>query len=238
MEFIEFRHLDGIRSNVGIADKMECLIHVISHDNEHLSHAIISNSKGMVEAQQYLFDTLWNKALPAEQKIREIEEGIKPPFIETIRDPSEIQNLSFDLVRSAKVEVLILFSTINSFYRQKRTGMIRLLEEASDQRQVRIRILIPLDDKTKTEELLQMMKDENYIKIEILRLQSPLQTKVTTLVVDRKLSLEVEGKDDSKDNPDETMGLATYSNSEATVWTHASIFETLWIQSELYSGRR
>jgi len=44
MEFIEFRHLDGMRSNVGIADKKECLIHVISHDKEHLSHATISNS--------------------------------------------------------------------------------------------------------------------------------------------------------------------------------------------------
>ncbi len=44
MEFIEFRHLDEIRSNVGIADKKECLIHVISHHKEHLSHAIMINS--------------------------------------------------------------------------------------------------------------------------------------------------------------------------------------------------
>jgi len=56
----------------------------------------------MVEAQQYLFDTLWNKAIPAEQKIREIEDGINPAFIKTIRDPSEIKYLSFNLVRSAK----------------------------------------------------------------------------------------------------------------------------------------
>ena len=45
------------------------------------------NRKGVVDAQQYLFDILWNKAIPAEQKIKEIEEGIKPAFIETIRDP-------------------------------------------------------------------------------------------------------------------------------------------------------
>jgi hypothetical protein len=56
-----------------------------------------------------------------------------------------------------------------------------------------------------------MRVDEIYSKIEILHLQTPLQTKVTTLIVGRKLSLEIEV------NPDETTGLATYSNSEATV---------------------
>ena len=56
-----------------------------------------------------------------------------------------------------------------------------------------------------------MRVDENYSKIEIVHLQTRLQTKVTTLIVDRKLSLEIEV------NPDETTGLATYSNSEATV---------------------
>jgi|GEM_PF-1037774 3'-phosphoadenosine 5'-phosphosulfate sulfotransferase len=66
--------------------------------------------------------------------------------------------------------------------------------------------------KRKMEELLQRMRvDENYSKIEIVHLQTRLQTKVTTLIVDRKLSLEIEV------NPDETTGLATYSNSEATV---------------------
>ena len=31
----------------------------------------------------------------------------------------------------------------------------------------------------------------------------------------------------------EVLGLATYSNSESTVLSYASIFETLWIQVEL-----
>jgi two-component system, OmpR family, sensor histidine kinase VicK len=63
-------------------------------------------------------------------------------------------------------------------------------------------------------------------------LQSSLQTWLTTLVIDTKLSLEVEVKDDTKDNSYESVGLAAYSNSESTVWTHASIFETLWIRAE------
>jgi hypothetical protein len=64
-------------------------------------------------------------------------------------------------------------------------------------------------------------------------LQGSLQTWLTTLVIDRKLSLEVEVKDDTKDNSYESVVLFTYSNSESTVWTPASIFETLWIRAEI-----
>jgi hypothetical protein len=85
-----------------------CLLHSISHEDQPLSHAIISNAKALVEAQYFLFQTLWNQAIPAQQNIREIEEGIKPPFTETLRDPHQIQKLVFDLVNSAKQEILML----------------------------------------------------------------------------------------------------------------------------------
>jgi len=98
MELFEVRHLTGVRSNFGVVDRKECMLHSISHEEQPLSHAIISNAKALVEAQQYLFETLWNKATPTEEKIKEIEEGIRPPFIETFKDPYEIQKLGFDLV--------------------------------------------------------------------------------------------------------------------------------------------
>src|ERR1051325_2955942 len=44
MELFEVRHLKGIRSNFAIIDKRECLIHSISHEEQPLSHAIVSNS--------------------------------------------------------------------------------------------------------------------------------------------------------------------------------------------------
>ena len=88
------------------------------NEDQPLTHAIITNAKALVEAQQFLFDTLWNQAIPAQDKILEIEEGMKPPFIETIRDPHEIQKLGLELVSSAKEELFLLFSTANSFRHQ------------------------------------------------------------------------------------------------------------------------
>jgi hypothetical protein len=40
MDISELRHLSGIRSNFGVADKKECLLHTISPENQLLSHAI------------------------------------------------------------------------------------------------------------------------------------------------------------------------------------------------------
>jgi hypothetical protein len=52
--------------------------------------------------------------------------------------------------------------------------------------------------------------------------------------VDKKYSLAVELKDDTKQTSNEAIGLATYSNSQSTVLSYASIFESLWRQTELY----
>jgi hypothetical protein len=48
------------------------------------------------------------------------------------------------------------------------------------------------------------------------------------MVTDRELSLVIEEKKDEDDND---LGFATYSNSESTVLSCASIFENLWAQS-------
>jgi signal transduction histidine kinase len=52
--------------------------------------------------------------------------------------------------------------------------------------------------------------------------------------VDKKYSLAVELNDDTKERTVNAIGISTYSNSESTVLSYASIFETLWRQSELY----
>ena len=60
------------------------------------------------------------------------------------------------------------------------------------------------------------------------------ETKATILVVDRKESLVMELRDDSKDTFEEAIGLSTYSNSKAGVLSYVAIFDNLWEQTELY----
>ena len=63
-----------------------------------LKQLIYSNVKEIGEQQQYVFDTLWNKAISSEEKIKEIEEGIIPEITEIIRNPDEAQSLEWHLL--------------------------------------------------------------------------------------------------------------------------------------------
>jgi two-component system sensor histidine kinase VicK len=229
MKFSEIRHLEGVKGNFGIIDEREYSMHIIHQELQAPTQMIYSNVKSSVEAQQFLFNTLWNKAIPAEERIMEIDEGLKPAFMETLRNAVEVQNIGIGLVRSAKEEILILFSTPNSFRRQQKAGLIQLLKDVASQSDVKIRILTHINSRTSG--ILESLKLIN--NIDFRPLQESLQTRLTILIVDRKFSLEVEVKDNTKDNSSEAVGLATYSNSESTVWTHTSIFETLWMQAEL-----
>ncbi len=118
MEVSGLRHLDGVRTNFAIADRKALMLHVVSQDAESLSHAIVTSVKGIVDAQQYMFENLWNKAIPAIQKIMEIEQGIKPDIIETITDPIKIQDLYLNLLRSSLTEIMLIIPTTNAIYRQ------------------------------------------------------------------------------------------------------------------------
>ena len=60
------------------------------------------------------------------------------------------------------------------------------------------------------------------------------ETHIGIIVVDKKESLIIESKDDTKDNSYEAAGLSAYSNSKPIALSYASIFESLWKQGELY----
>ena len=53
---------------------------------------MIVNVDQIVEQQQYMFETLWSKAIPFEQRIREIEEGGQPVGTRILEDQDQIIN--------------------------------------------------------------------------------------------------------------------------------------------------
>ena len=236
MKIVELRHLDGIKGNFGIADGVEYRASPTSKQEEIPSEYIISTMKSFVEQQQYFFDMLWNKAIPVEQRIREIEEGIKPEVIETIRETRVTQERVFELIKSAREEILIIFSTSNAFRRQAKAGAVDFLIMTAKSKGVKVRILSPVDDYVRN--IIDKIKREDNIKIEIRNFEEPSQTKVSVLIVDRASLLSAELKDDSKETTLEAIGLATYSNSKPTVLSYVSIFESLWNQTELYEHIR
>ena len=81
---MQLRHLDGVKGGLAVSEK-EYMATTILHEAKPLTQVIYSNAKEVVEQQQYFFDMVWQKAIPAAEKIKEIEEGIVPEIIEAIR---------------------------------------------------------------------------------------------------------------------------------------------------------
>jgi two-component system sensor histidine kinase VicK len=234
----ELRHVDGIKGGLAVSET-EFMATTILAEATPLTQVIYSNVKELVEQGQYIFDTLWanSAAIPAKQRIKEIEHGVIREIIETIRDPAETQKRAFDLVKFASDEILIIFPTAKAFYIQEGLGLMKLLTEAARERGVRIRLLVGRDSLVPAE--IEKLR-RNWATMDIQPLQTDLQTMLLLIVVDKTLSLAIELKDNVEDLHDlhDTIGLATYSNSESTVLTYASIFENQWIQRELRKGRR
>ena len=126
----------------------------------------------------------------------------------------------------------VLRAVINfapTLLRQEKVGGIDLLIKNAVKYKTLIKILVPIEDKIAN--TIQRLGRIN--EVQIRNIEPTMQTRMTILVVDRKYSLVIELKDDTKDNFEEAIGLATYSNSKSTVLSYVSIFDTLWKQSEL-----
>ncbi|MDW0151012.1 MAG: response regulator [Nitrososphaeraceae archaeon] len=165
-------------------------------------------------------------------KTRKEENGIRSSSnTEIIQNPRESIKLAYDLIKSAEQEVLRIFPSIHAFRRQVRMGIMHLFKEVVEN-DIIVRVLIHADEK-------QIRETVNEVKlvfpeIELRAIEMNLDTSIGIVVVDRKESLIIETKDDTKDNSYDASGLAAYSNSKHIATSYASIFESLWIQAELY----
>jgi CheY-like chemotaxis protein len=151
--------------------------------------------------------------------------------IEIIQNPRESIKLAYDLIKSAEQEVLRIFPSIHAFRRQVRMGIMHLFKEIIEN-DIKVRVLIHADQEQIREIVNEVMLV--FPEINIRAIEMSLDTRIGIVVVDRKESLIIETKDDTKDNSYDASGLAAYSNSKYIATSYASIFESLWIQAELY----
>jgi two-component system, OmpR family, sensor histidine kinase VicK len=232
----ELRHLDGIKGNFYISETGYLAPATFHEKGRPAAQIIYSDVKEIVEHQRFVFESFWSRARPAEQRIREIEEGIESTDIEIIANPREALKIPYSLIKSAKYEVLGIFASANTFRRQIRAGVLHLFNEVLE-RGVKVRILIPADE----EQISQIVNEEVSElppRLDIRSMDKNLHTQMGIIVVDRKNSLIIELKDDTKDSSYDAVGLAAYSNSKPIALSYTAIFESLWLQAQLFKESR
>jgi hypothetical protein len=195
MKIADIRHLDRIEGAFGILDGLYYLAsaNVTREGRTFPGELIVSNVKVIVQQQQQIFSLLWDKAIPAKQRIKEIEQGLVREFIDTIRDPNDIKKLIFNVIKRAYDEISILFSSANAFRLLEREDILEVIKQASSERNVNVRILVDVskdDDLKEIKEKVKWAGQGRSITFQpILKSSFKTKIKITTLMIDSRIEL-------------------------------------------------
>ena len=201
---------------------------VVSFEKGKVAARIIySNVKELVEQHEYMFDTLWNKAISAEQRIKEIEEKVEVEFVDVIVDQEKASSILLDLAKSLKKEALSLMPTAIGMLRMYKLGLIDHLIKASQNGAI-VKIICPITD-------------ENAVIVEKISKQAPdirimnmyADAPSGILIADSDRFLQAEVKNPMAEQFSEAIGFAIYSNSKHNVNSFKSFFELLWNEHAL-----
>ncbi|HMK58698.1 MAG TPA: HAMP domain-containing sensor histidine kinase [Nitrososphaeraceae archaeon] len=229
---IQIKHVKNLPPmSFGVSDK-EMAVTIEKMEGGRVINSLLSSNEPLyVKHFASIFEELWRNGIDAKSRIRDIDEGIETEGIDIIRNPTESLKIAYDIVKSARHEVLRIYPSINALRRQIRAGAFRIFKEVLEDG-VKVRILIPADE----QQIAELESEITLVlpQLEIRSIDKSLQTSIGIIVVDRKKSLIIESRDDTKDNYYDAVGLAAYSNSRPIALSYASVFETLWKQAELY----
>ena len=228
---IQIRHVKNLPPmSFGVSDKEISATIEKMEGGKKVQSLLTSNEPFYIKHFTAIFEELWNNGIDAAKRISDIEEGVDVEDIEVIHSSSKAKDLYLKTVKSATEEILLILPTINGFIRQEKIGAVQLAQEAAKERDVKVRILMPAI--RLAEDKVQILKEQKNIGVRHIEQMS--ETKATILIVDRKASLIMEIRDDTKQTFLEAIGLSTYSNSKAGVLSYIAIFDNLWRQTELY----
>ena len=204
----ELRHLDGIKGNFYVSER-EYIAPAALHQKDKPSSQIIhSNMREMVEEQQYIFDTLWNKSISAEDKIKEIEHEIEPDYFRIINDNDEATNILIDFAKNAQKEILLLLPNDKALTRMDRLGILNYLidkcneqikgkKEGEGEDIIQVKIICPISDINLdiVNRILQNTSASNSIRI-----VNGNNSSSGTIIVDNKKFLKAELKNQKPNN--------------------------------------
>ena len=221
----ELRHLDGIKGNFYISETGYLAPATFHEKGKPASQIIYSNVKELIEHQRYVFDTFWDKAISAEQRIREIEEEREPDFYEVITDNEKASQVLIDLAKAVKKEALFLLPNDKAMLRLDRMGLIDYAIKASQN--------------GATVKIICQMSEANAKVVKRISERAPLIQVLNgnispygMYIVDNERFLRAELRQPEAKKFSEAIGLVVYSNRRNTVDSFKSIFELLWKEHE------
>ena len=219
MKVSQLCHLDENEANFVVND-IECLGFVTMQRGS--LQATYSSVKEIVEQEHSVFEMLWNKAIPAEDKIREIEEGLKSEFLEVISNSKKATDIYIELAKSVKKEALILFAHSKAIIRADRLGILDYLIDACKNKGALVKIITPLTEENS--QIVQQICD----RAPSIKILNGGSSHSGLFIADNTTFIRFDLKDPKAEQFSEAIGFVEHSNSRVGVYSARSFFELLW----------
>jgi signal transduction histidine kinase len=219
----EVRHINELKGDFSINDSGEYVASMLSREPESDLKFVYSNSVALQQQQRLIFNSIWNIAIPSEQKIRDIEEGNFGSVITTIIDnPQEIIKRAAMVTESSKwLSVCSTAEWIDTLNQEISKSIMCVLEAKKDGKHQGIRWLCPIN--------LKDMETIRFFSNEGIQFRHLDHIPVNFSVTDKYFNFAIEGmmdKDIEKNVSSQPKVLI--SNDKVHVNHFNVLFERLW----------
>jgi signal transduction histidine kinase len=213
----ELRHLDGIKGNFYVSKNEYVSPAAIHEEAKPASNVVYSNVKEVVEQAQYLFETLWSRSLPADQRIKEIEVGITRYETVVIENPQEIIKEISHLTANSR-ELATCLTSGGVIYSHKHFFDLKkkLLDKQRNGEHKGIRYVTYINNQNMN--LVKLYLDYG-IKIKHVQNLPPMSFSIS----DKKIAVTIEKMEDGK-----LVQSLLLSNEPHYLKHFASVFDELW----------
>jgi two-component system, OmpR family, sensor histidine kinase VicK len=219
---VELRHLDGLKGTFILNEREYLFISTATLlEGKTIPQIVHTNIEQIVEQQQHIFDTFWNKTISAQEKIGEIEKEAEPFSIDIIRDRKCAESLFTSEIQHARSEVLIAVSSIRYLEYLTEIGLINSIKQAKS-KGVNVMILYSEEKRDGIAAVQVISAITRYAKIKRI---SGIQGSI--LLIDNSKVLTI-----SEDERVDAL-VAIHSDSKSLVKNFGSLLDTLWNETEI-----
>lgn len=214
----ELRHLDSLKGGIAVNDS-EYMATTVLKEAQPLTEVIYSNVDEVVEQGQFVFDTLWKNAIPAQRRIREIKEGIKLYETKLIEGSTDmvIENVISKILTPASD--ISICTSIEGF-KYSKNYLTKFLTSSLQRKNIvphkKIRILAEIN-----RDNFELIKKLLKLGIEIKHSKEILSINYMITDCDLAVAIKRTGMDDPTDS-------ILYSNDPSYLNYFSKVFTELW----------
>jgi signal transduction histidine kinase len=220
---IEIRHVKNMPPiDFALSDKeLIATIQKLEKGGNSIQNLLVSSESAYIDHFVSIFNDLWAEGIDAKDRIKSIEQGLEPEFLDVINDHKKASQILVELAKSVKKEALILLPNDKALIRIDRLGIIDHLIKKSKNGTI-IKIICPLTERNS--ELVRRLAQE----VPDIKIINGNNSTSGMFIVDTEKFIRAELSDPDAESFSDAIGFTIYSNSKLSVESFKSVFELLW----------